>query len=361
MTKVYLNQIATAVPDHDVHRHFVDFVPSLLADEQKNRLFRRMANRAQIEHRYSFFKGGEDNPDDLDTMRFYRRGAFPDTAARMKLYEAHALPLICKAIDQLVSADSKQAISHLIVTSCTGFYAPGLDLQIVEHYGMSPTVERSMIGFMGCYAAFNALKLARHIVRSEPAAKVLIVNLELCTLHLQETADLEQVLSFLIFADGCAASLVSSDPAGLLLEDFYSTVLPDSATQITWHVGHSGFDMHLSGAVPHTIAQHIPQLLHDILGHVPRDAVRHWAIHPGGRSILDSVQEHAGLTDAEIHSSRKILRRYGNMSSATIMFVLKDIMASANNPGQGCAMAFGPGVTVESMRFVKEATANEPS
>ncbi|MGZ5029570.1 MAG: type III polyketide synthase [Methylobacter sp.] len=359
MTNVYLNQIATSVPDHDVHQHFVDFVPSLLADEQKARLFRRMANRAQIEHRYSFFKAGE-NLGDLETTRFYRRGAFPNTAARMKLYKTHALPLICRAVDQLVTADSKHTISHVIVTSCTGFYAPGLDLQIVEHYGMSPTVERSMIGFMGCYAAFNALKLARHIVRSEPTAKVLTVNLELCTLHLQETADLEQILSFLLFADGCAASLVSSDPVGLLLESFYSTVLPSSAAQITWHIGQSGFDMQLSGAVPHTIAQHIPQLLPDILGNVPRDAVRHWAIHPGGRSILDSVQEHVGLTNTEIHSSREILRRYGNMSSATIMFILKDILEYAGNPGAGCAMAFGPGVTVESMRFVKEAAANEP-
>lgn len=360
MTDVYLNQIATAVPDHDVHRHFVDFVPSLLADEQKSRLFRRMANRAQIEHRYSFFKTG-DSPDDLETTRFYQRGAFPDTAARMKLYKTHALPLICKALDQLLTADVQQTVSHLIVTSCTGFYAPGLDLQIVEHYGMSPTVERSMIGFMGCYAAFNALKLARHIVRSEPAAKVLIVNLELCTLHLQETADLEQILSFLLFADGCAASLVSSEPAGLLLEDFHSTVLPASATQITWHIGHSGFNMQLSGAVPHTIAKHVPHLLPDILGSNPRDAVRHWAIHPGGRSILDSVQEHIGLTDAEIHNSREVLRRYGNMSSATIMFVLKNILEHADNPGAGCAMAFGPGITVESMRFVKEAAANAPS
>ena len=106
-------------------------------------------------------------------------------------------------------------MTHVIVTSCTGLYAPGLDFEIVDHLGLNPSVERTMIGFMGCYAAINALKSAHHIVRSEPDAVVLILNLELCTLHLQETQDLEQMLSFLLFADGCAACLVSAEPRGL--------------------------------------------------------------------------------------------------------------------------------------------------
>src|ERR1700681_3743067 len=216
MAEAYLNQIATAVPDHDVHRKFVDYAPFLLSEERHRNLLRRMSSRAEIDHRYSFLK---PHPDvmGLDADYFYRRGAFPDTQTRMRFYEHHAFTLAKRALDQLNFAEHKDSITHLILTTCTGFYAPGIDLQVVEHYGLNPSVERTIIGFMGCYAGLNALKLARHIVRSEPTSKVAILNLELCTIHLQEKDDLEQILSFLIFADGCAASLISAEPVGIEL------------------------------------------------------------------------------------------------------------------------------------------------
>ena len=180
MTPVYLNRIATAVPGHDVHRKFVDYAPSLLTDDRSRRLFRRMAERAQIEHRYSFVEP-DPGPTVLDRIGFFPRGAFPGTEARMGFYEAHAFELATKALDALGLPAIRNEITHLIVTTCTGFYAPGLDLQIVEHFGLADGVERTIVGFMGCQAAIPALKLAGHIVRSQPAARVLMVNLELCT------------------------------------------------------------------------------------------------------------------------------------------------------------------------------------
>jgi alpha-pyrone synthase len=350
MTRVYLNRIATAVPNNDVHASFNDYAPTLLSDPRHQTLLKRMTKKAQIDHRYSFIKPPAlDTQPDADTL--FRPGQFPDTAARMRFFERHAFTLARAALDQLNFADDHNDITHLILTTCTGLYAPGIDLQVVDHYGLRPSVERTVIGFMGCYAALNALKLARHIVRSEPTSKVAILNLELCTIHLQEKDDLEQVLSFLIFADGCAASLISAEPVGIELHSFHSTIIPNSADQITWHIGGLGFDMVLLGSVPLTVAKGLPTMLGAILGGGRPEDIEHWAIHPGGRTILDAVQGGIGLPEEKLRVSRDILRRYGNMSSATVMFVLKEMMGAGVCAGRGCGMAFGPGLTVESMIF----------
>jgi hypothetical protein len=151
MVEAYLNQIATAVPEFDVHTKFVESAPSLLSDERYRVLFMRMAGKSQIEHRYSFLK---PHPDVIgfDANDFYLRGAFPDTETRMRFFEHHAFTLAKNALDQLDLSSHKDSITHLILTTCTGFYAPGIDLQVVEHYGLSSSVERTIIGFMGCYA-----------------------------------------------------------------------------------------------------------------------------------------------------------------------------------------------------------------
>lgn len=348
----YLNDISLAVPANDIHRKFIDFAPSLLKDDRSRGLFRRMAERCQIDHRYSSLKPHPE-PAQLDADGFYRRNRFPDTERRMQVYQRDAFPLARQALDGLKLADMKDEITHLIITTCTGFYAPGIDIEVIGHYGLKSSVERTIVGFMGCYAGMNALKLARHIVRSEPGARVLILNLELCTLHLKETGSLEQMLSFLIFGDGCSASIVSADPAGIELQSFHSAVLPGSGNQITWSIGGSGFDMRLSGEVPRTIAAGLPDCLPDVLAGGRTDHFRHWAVHPGGRTILDAVREGAGIEEDTLRASREVLRRFGNMSSATIMFVLKKIMEQGK--GRGCGMAFGPGLTVESMLFQQAA------
>lgn len=349
MTRVFINQIAVAVPDHDVHEKYLDYAASQLANDPLRKLFRRMAGRSHISHRYSFFEPGP-TLDDLDTRHFYRAGAFPNTAERMHHYQESAWELAQRACDQLPK-ESVAKVTHVIVTSCTGFYAPGLDFDIVRHYGMSDAVERTLIGFMGCSAAFNGMKAARHIVRSQPDAVVLMVNVELCTLHLQDTENLEDLLSFLIFADGCAASLISSDTKGIEIEGFHSAVLPESDDQLTWKVGQNGFDMVLSGQVPLSVAGYLPKNLHKILRDWKPEDVDIWAVHPGGRSILDAVETSVELAPNALDHSRKILKQYGNMSSATIMFVLNSIMNDGEAKGRGCALALGPGITAETMRF----------
>ena len=322
----------------------------MLTDPRLRSVFRRMVSRADIGHRYSFLNPnkGSGQFSSHDANEFYQLGNFPNTARRMELFEQSAPMLMRKAVDRLaLNATERSGITHVLVTCCTGLYAPGLDFEIVDHLGLSAGVERTMIGFMGCYAAINALKLARHIVRSEPGAGVLMVNLELCTLHFQETQDLEQVLSFLVFADGAAASLITAREQGFALDSFKAVTTPETRGLITWKIRGLGFDMLLSGQVPAELGR----ALHETELMAERDDIDLWAVHPGGRSVLDAVQKGLDLPADALAASREVLSRFGNMSSATVMFVLERMMQQARPGQRGCAMSFGPGLTAETMRF----------
>ena len=356
----HINRIGTATPPHDVHRAFSDFVRGSIEDPRTRRLFDRMAAKAGIEHRFSFLEP-VTHPDGAITDKdgFYAPGPWPDTAARMERYEIFAPELASRALASLGLDDERDRITHLIVASCTGFVAPGIDQLIVRAAGLDPGVERTVVGFMGCYAAVNSLRLAHHVVRSEPSARVLVVNVELCTLHFQQSSNLEQLLSMLLFGDGCAAALVSADPTGLALHDFRAAAIEDSADAITWRIGQSGFDMHLSGTVPTRIARALSAELRrnddgGLLRGTAPDDYGLWAVHAGGRSILDAVETALRLTPDALRWSRGVLSDFGNMSSATLMFVLDRILRESGPtfaPERGFAVAFGPGLAAESFRF----------
>ncbi len=353
MTQAYINRIATAVPNDDVHDAFVAFADQMLEDPRVQPIFRRMAQRSGIRRRFSVLSPNAANTEfTVNAHEFYTRGSFPDTAKRMAIFERFAPRLAQRTLDKLrLTEAERRGITHVLVTSCTGLYAPGLDFDILDHLDLDPSVERTMIGFMGCYAAINGLKQARHIVRSEPDARVLLVNLELCTLHLQETQELEQVLSFLVFGDGCAASLISAEPTGFAMDSFRAVLLPETRGLITWRIGDAGFDMFLSGQVPGAIGTGLASAGGEALGaHKPED-IALWGVHPGGKSVLDAVERGLGLGPQALAASRQTLECFGNMSSATVMFVLHRLMQTAKPGDLGCAMSFGPGLTAETMLF----------
>ncbi len=349
MNPVCITRIATATPPHDIHAAFLNYAEGMLDEPRMKMLLRHMAGRSGIEHRYSYIQTeparGEDT---LDGNKLFQRGAFPSTEERMKIFERFAPVLLREALDRLaLTEEERSSIRHVIVTCCTGLYAPGLDFVAMEYLNLSPGTERTMIGFMGCYAAINGLKLARHIVRSEREAGVLLINLELCSLHFQETQNIEQILSFLLFGDGCAVSLIRAADHGLELDGFEAFTIPNAKDLIRWRIGESGFDMTLSGQVPIELCRFLSAHRAEI---DPDASTELWAVHPGGRSVLDAVEK--GLQSKEkLTASRSILSRFGNMSSATIMFVLAELMRDARRGLCGRAMAFGPGLTAETMRF----------
>jgi len=358
MTTAHINAIGTAVPPHEVHDAFAAFVRATLDDRKQRHLFDRMAQRSGIERRFSFIEP-EVLPDGrvTDTERFYGLDAFPSTGARMDRYERWAPELALQAIAALSPDIAGEGITHLVVASCTGFVAPGIDQLIVARTGIDPGVERTVVGFMGCYAAVNALRTAHHIVRSEPAARVLVVTVELCTLHFQRTQELDRLLAMFLFGDGAAAAIVTADSAGIALTDFRSGNIAGSADAITWRIGDQGFDMHLGGEVPARIAEALAQerARNDdagLLRGTPPEAFDLWAVHAGGRTILDAVERAFDLDPEALQPSRRVLRDYGNISSSTLMFVLESMLAGkSRSEAKGLALAFGPGLAAESFRF----------
>lgn len=352
ISTAFLHAIGTAVPDTDIHPAFVDWASARIADPRDRALFTRMAQRSGIDHRWSVLGGGQGGP--TASTGFY--GAdWPTTAQRMGVYAEQAPILAARAVAALADQVAIDGITHLVVASCTGFTAPGIDQILMRTLGLSPSVERLMVGYMGCYAAIVALRSARHIVRSEPDARVLVICVELSSLHLQDDGRVEPLLAMLQFGDGAAATLVTGAPdgiaRGIALGQPFAMTVPDTADLIRWDLGDHGFAMHLSGEVPGAIAQ---ALAGTISLPVPADGVDLWAVHAGGRSILDAVARALDLPGSALDHSRAVLRAFGNMSSATLMFVLARILTGEQS-GQGIAMAFGPGLAAEGLAFHRAA------
>ena len=345
MTHAFLNRVATAVPSRDVDAVFAAWARGR-ARGREGQVLDRMLARSGIEHRYSVLPGG-DVPGSMDGGGFYRDGAFPGTAERMRAYVAQA-PGLAERAARGLDADLR-GVTHLVVASCTGFSAPGVDLMLAGALGLPPGVQRTVVGFMGCHAGIVALRCASEAVRADPGARVLVVCVELCTLHMQETDDLERLLSFSVFADGAAAALVTAEPRGLRLGAFRTALMPDHRDLITWDVGDQGFEMVLSGEVPGVLRARLPAAVEAI---VPEGAggIEAWAVHPGGRSVLDAVEAGLDLPPAALDASRGVLAAHGNVSSASVLFVLAELMARGAE-GPGLALAFGPGLTAEAMRF----------
>ena len=348
----HLNAIGTAVPDHDIHDAFIGWARARIADPRDARLFDRMASRAAIGHRWSVLDRTADGGSPVASDGFYGGENHPGTAARMTIYAEAAPRLGIAAIEALRTKADLDGITHFVVASCTGFVAPGIDQIIARALQLAPSVERLLIGFMGCYAAVAALRSARHIVRSDPQARVLVLCVELSTLHLQQVDTIEPLLAMLQFGDGAAAALVTADPVGLALGTPFATTLPDSSELIRWDVTDSGFAMHLSGEVPGRIAAGLADAAFAAAATGDRapDSIDGWAVHAGGRSILDAVEGALHLAPDALDASRGVLRDCGNMSSATLMFVLARLLERGRIE-EGVALAFGPGLAAEGFGF----------
>ena len=344
----YLNHVACAVPAYERQSVFLESLPSWVGPADVAEKLRQIVAGAQIDERHTVL------PEPFGPSGFYQPGRFPTTGERMKVYQREAPRLAATTLEKLRQQSGPlDSVTHLIVTSCTGFYAPGLDIDIVREQRLAPSVQRTVIGFMGCHAALIGLRNAKQIVEADPEAVVLMVNLELCSLHLQQTDRMDRLVSFLLFADGCAASLITSRPEGLRLDECTSHLSIEDAERMAWHIEDQGFAMTLDSRLPARIRQWF-RTNTKLSTHEFDPARMLWAIHPGGRLILTSVQDACGLSDADMELSRAVLRRFGNMSSASIMFILRDLLqreAGATESQPGRAIAFGPGLTVEMLDF----------
>ncbi len=354
-----LIHITTASPPYQVSQ-------STATDELKKRMAVRPAvarlidaasQHSGIETRYVVVPDAESSPD----KKFYSTDAgavTPDTKSRMLLYERWTKILAKQAVEQLLAETScdPSTIRRVITISCTGFYAPGLDYYLMSEFHLSPSVRRTHIGFMGCAAAlvgFTSVLEALHTAEAEKST-TLVVAVELCSIHLQTEPTRDNILANMIFADGCAAALFSNSSAfrpRLKLMRTHSHLFPDSAEYMGWKIGNTGFEMMLSSELPRIILEQAVPVIDRLLAEngIERSSIRHWVLHPGGRAILDSLQTGLKLTDEEMLPSRTILKKYGNMSSASILFVMKELLEvrEIRKDEHVCAIAFGPGLTME--------------
>jgi predicted naringenin-chalcone synthase len=379
---VYVRALETAVPPTLLIQHEARDV--FAAQPGLTRLGSRLVttcfDSAAIDTRYTAVRELTRDSDAKDPQFFDPQTGLlrsPSTKARNNLFAEEATKLFIEAADSAVSkcdGIDPTDITHLITVSCTGFFNPGPDYKIVRALGLNPAVQRYHLGFMGCYAAFPALRAAKSFCEADPTAVVLVVCAELCSLHVRTSNDPDTIMGSALFADGAAAAVVTArndlpNPPLLQLDHFETVLTPVGEDSMAWNIGDEGFEMVLGNYVPHIIDEHIAGALEPLLARDPslrelpyRD-IRHWAIHPGGRSILDKVQSRLDLTDEQLLPARETLRNYGNMSSATVLFVLKHILDLPPREGDEriCSMAFGPGLTVETGLFTKVSQpADEP-
>lgn len=362
---VYIHEIATLVPENSYTQEFaLDFLINLIGDSEKKRNFlKRVYQSTAINKRHTVIS---DYGKDPKEYTFYPKNRQllpePSTMERNELYikESNRLSLIAvQNLFKKLSPEIKDKITHLITVSCTGFSAPGFDFYIVKELGLSPSINRFHIGFMGCYGAFPAMKLARNICLSEKEARVLIVNVELCSLHFQQKFDPDTIVANAIFADGISAALISSDEndskgSKLQLNSFFSRFVSDSENEMAWKIGLNGFDMKLSIYVPKIIDSNVLNIMKELFTQsgISLGQIDIWAIHPGGKAILEKLENTLNLKKDDLKISYDILWDFGNMSSSTIMFVLEKILSN-NKFGNIFAVAFGPGLTIETGHLVK--------
>lgn len=357
----YLSAIGLAKPETRFSQSTIAefMVRSMMADESDARKIRTIFKMSGINSRHSVL----EDYGKSEGFSFYpnRPGdAFPSTERRMAVYKQHALPLSVAAVGDLLSTMPDldvNDITHLVVVSCTGMYAPGLDIDIIRGLKLKSTVERTSINFMGCYAAFNALKAADAFCSRNSNSRVLIVCTELCSIHFQRTVSDDNILANALFADGAAAMLVeshTSNKRSFSLEQFHNDLAFNGADHMAWEIGNYGFEMKLSAYVPDLIKSDIGKLLDALLKKLDlrRHDLNFFALHPGGKRILQAIGEQLQLSESELEPATSVLANCGNMSSASIVFVLKSILdrlTSADDQALVMGAAFGPGLTLESM------------
>lgn len=349
--------IGTAVPAHCHQQmdilNFMQLVYS--TSEADRRKLRFLYQQSGIKQRYSVIA---DYSRAIEDWKFYPQSEslepFPSLEQRMAVYNKQAPLLSVDAIRNCLhhGHDSKK-ITHLITVSCTGMSAPGLDLQVMELMDLQKNIFRTSVNFMGCYAAIHALKIADAICKSDENAQVLVVCTELCTVHFQREATLDNIMASLLFADGSAAVLITPDDhkcEGLHIDNFYSEVIQKGKRDMAWELSSNGFIMTLSGYVPDLIQEDFDFIVDKALEkeNLSKKEVSHWCIHPGGKRVLEAIHKSLHFTNGQLSASYKVLNQFGNLSSASVLFVLKEMLHEKKTIKKLFGAAFGPGLTVET-------------
>jgi len=352
---IYIHDIQTAVPSGQNSQDNVrEMMKSALGEDRKTKaILHRIYTQSGIKKRHSVI----DEFHQPEKVNPFLNGKSPSTGQRNEIYKKEASDLFVEVGEKLLTNNPQinpEDVTHVITISCTGFYAPGPDYDLVKHLKLKPETQRFHLGFMGCFAAFPALKMAHSFCSNNQEAVVLIVATELCSLHFQQKKELDNLISASVFADGAAGALISGKNPSVksyLMDDFASSLAPKGEKDMAWDIGDEGFDMVLSTYVPDIIEANLKEVIAPLFKKytLKYQDIDFWALHPGGRAIVDKIEHSLGLEEHQVKASRDVLANYGNMSSVTILFVLKEILKYDPETGSKVLpMAFGPGLTIES-------------
>ncbi len=354
IVSIGLSNPGAPIPQAEIAR-FMQLAHQL--DGQERRRLDFLYRKSGIDFRHSVLN--DFQKEEVNDFSFFPRNKelnpFPSTSARMHVFEAEAVGLAEQAARNALKQAEVEAssLTHLILVSCTGMVAPGVELELMRRMGIPSGAERYCIHFMGCYAAFTGLRLADQLVKANPQARVLVVSVELCTLHFQKEYTEDNLLANSLFGDGAAAGLVMQSDKGLLIKNYLSEVLWEGEKDMAWKIGDFGFEMRLSQYIPSLLNQGIRRLRNLFEDKFNFSKVRHVAIHPGGKQILIQVQKAFGLSPEVNQHALEVLRTCGNMSSASILFVLERMLQDPSIQGDILALGFGPGLTLETTHYEK--------
>ena len=366
--------IGTAVPQYSAKQGTIlDFMKTAYNDDTASRKLNILFHNSGIKTRYSVVPDFGNNQSENSFFKVNQR--VPDVTQRLTVFKENAASLAISAMQNAFQklntniADFK--ITHLITVTCTGIYAPGLGAALIEQLNLPEDIFHTAINFMGCNAAFPALNLADMITQTNENAKVLIVCVELCTLHFQAIDNNDNLLANTIFGDGSAAVVVVSDTAakknhqaGLSINGFYSLLLYKGKNLMGWNITPVNFEMVLDTGIPEFIGNEVNESVLKASKKLKIDpsAIDIWAIHPGGKKILDSIKKQTQLSDSDMQYSYKVLSEYGNMSSPTILFVLNEIMQAEHADGETIfSIGFGPGLSIETALLTCVTNMSEKS
>jgi len=355
-----VESIGTAVPEHRIGRERAveDAIRYAGAVGRDARSLAALYRRSGIENRGSVLLQKRRGAVCLPFYGNGRERGWPRTGERMEAYARHSTELAVRAACRAIERAGVEAstITRLVTVSCTGFAAPGVDIDLIRGLELPASLKRVQVGFMGCHGALNGLEAARALnATSEPGERALLVAIELCSLHAQTGMQADDLVANALFADGAGALLGRvATPAdrGWVLADTRSVLVPDTAGAMTWRIGDHGFRMTLAATVPDLLDRSLAPAVDEWLGEsgLRREDIRSWAVHPGGRRILDAVEHSLGLGDEALEVSRAVLRDHGNMSSATVLFVVDEIRRRGGE-APCVLLGFGPGLMIEMARL----------
>lgn len=344
----FIQGIGVAVPGQSISQSETEsvFAPAI-SNPRTADLFRRVARLTGIQRRYL---AALDYVGDGIATPLYQSSTVqpcgPGMGDRTAVFLEAAFPLVKESLSAFTH-EQLARVDTLVTVTCTHAASPGLEQPVFGCTPVPHSAQRWNLGFMGCSAGLAALRLVRHADASS-ARQSLLLACELSSLHFQYTQKLDQLTANLLFADGCAGVLLSSKRSRVRVVDCACHTLPAAANQMVWFAGDHGLQLTLSNELPDTLALHIGPAIQSFLARSQKslDQIDHWVVHPGGPQILDSMEKTMNLPSDALRWSRDVLRRYGNMSSPTVFFILRELI-QAHQAGVVLMAAFGPGLTIE--------------